>query len=58
MGGSVLPCCQIAQAMLEEGVDCSKVKSYNQVKQVGTIVRWLNSTPLQVEFISNTTYSC
>jgi hypothetical protein len=28
--------------------------STNQVKQVGTIIRWLSSTPMQVEFANNT----
>ncbi len=46
MGGGMLPCHQMAQAMLEEGVGRSKVKNCNQVKQAGTIVRWLNSTPV------------
>jgi hypothetical protein len=46
MGGDVLPCRQMAQAMLEKGVGRSKVKSYSQVKQAGTIVRWLNNTPV------------
>jgi hypothetical protein len=54
MGGNMLPCRQMAQAMLEEGVGRSKVKSYNQVKQAGNIVKWFNNTPVQVEFASNT----
>jgi hypothetical protein len=34
----------MAQAVLEEGVGRSKVKNYDQVKQVSTIVKWLNNT--------------
>jgi len=55
MGGGVLPCCQMAQVMLEEGVCRLKVKSCSQVKQAGTIVKLLNSTLMQVVFASNTT---
>jgi hypothetical protein len=54
MGGSVLPCRQMAQVVLEEGVSHSKVKYCSQVKQAGTIVRWFNNNLLQVEFASNT----
>lgn len=53
MGGDVLPCRQMAQVVLEEGVGRSKVKSYDQVKQANTIVKWLNNTLMQVEFSSN-----
>lgn len=53
MGGDVLPCRQMAQVVLEEGVGRSKVKSYDQVKQANTIVKWLNNTLMQVEFFSN-----
>jgi hypothetical protein len=46
MGGDVLPCRQMAQAVLEEGVGHLKVKSCNEVKQTGTIVRWFSNTPV------------
>jgi hypothetical protein len=55
MGGNVLPCHQMAQVVFEEGVGRSKVKSCNQMKQVGAIIKWLSSTLVQVEFASNTT---
>jgi hypothetical protein len=53
MGDGMLPCHQMAQAVLEEGVDRSKVKSCSQVKQAGTIVRWLSNTMVEVEFVSD-----
>jgi hypothetical protein len=36
MGGDVLPCCKMVEAMFEEGVGRSKVKSCNQMKQIVT----------------------
>jgi hypothetical protein len=42
----MLPRCQMRTMVFEEGVGGPEVEGCNQIKQAGTIVRWLDRTPM------------